>query len=169
MQLLSLLVELHLHRNKPAVWTVISRIAHDVTHAPRIPCQLRPLVQTLSLRPVYFPCKAKEKLYLEKGARPLVCGPCVAAEEPILALTCSCFPSNPGEIPSTAICVFARSICLHEESVSRRRVLGGMADRSHLPQVNKQPSHLFYNSVSRDPHDRGQLGAELFCWRQFCS
>ena len=102
MQLLSPL-ELHLHRSKPAVWMVISRIAHYVMHAHRIPCLLRPLVQTLSFRPVYFLCKAKQKPYLEKGASPVICGSCVAAEEPILALACSYFPSHVGEIPSTAI------------------------------------------------------------------
>lgn len=153
MQLLSPLVDLHLHRSNPAVWVVTPRPAHDVMRAPSLPCQLGPLVQTLSFRPVYFLCKAKQNLYLEKGARHTICGPSVAAEEPILALACSGFPSDPREVPSNVTRVpqkylSVQKACVVEEGAGKR----GEGSQAATPSD--------YNPVSRDPHERGQLAAK---------
>lgn len=134
MQLLSPLVELHLPRSKTPVWMVISSMAHCVTRAPRTPCRPGPLVQTLSFRSVYVLCKTKQKPYLEKGARPVVCGLCVPAEEPISALPSSVFPLVWGKSPPRPY-LCHRGVRVYMESVSRQRVL--VAEWSRLPQVNK--------------------------------
>lgn len=136
MQVLSPLVELHLHRNKPTLWIVISRIAHYVMSAPRIPCQLRPLVQTLSFRPVYFLCKANKNHTKRKVLALWSVGHVLLQRSPsclwLVPVSPAVWEKSP-PLPYTC----HRGSCLYKEPVSRRRVLGKMVEWSRFPQVNK--------------------------------